>query len=1164
MEQSKADESSLKDNIIINHKYNFYQQFLVISIDPKIMCSINHYDLKSLQEPYSSPKVISKYPNVDLPYLIIPDSVVASHCFPQGIINEIIDYDENDLSKKENQTQNFVFSLENMCPDNKTSSLRTNKVYYTCLLFYENIENYRKCINQKHFYKKNKDNEEIQNKGLLIPKVICLSSFSPFYEQTKYILHRIKNYVNNFNYNNKSKENINIYPIEKIIEGIIFNMPSLPRGNFSIKLDNESFTYKPRLNNENKNNSLLNNIDIDLKQIIFHENQPNVNPRETFNYSILMTYFRIEEIFEVIKFIILEEPILFFSEDKEALTNVIECLVSLIYPLEYPYPVIAILPEQNYSLISLFKHFIFGINYRYSEDVLNRKIILDGVKFIRIIRLDKRFNNILNSDESDSLGYPIFTSLKFDENKPLVKFDQIEQNVYIKDKEDTKLIHEKKKINLPRHYFEKCCRKLEKNTQEKMKEIESKNKNLNKKVINQLKIKAINTEIRDDFLYFFCCILLKYQEYCVKYEKQRYEDFDKDGKKIVKEFEERNTQLDEKYYKNEIKIDDIFNAEEFINSTPSLDRSFYRIFFGTKIFFNFILKKIFPDTNQDKLDILYFDEMINKKLSRELYNQKKETKYLDIELINLNNDIEIKSLKKELDNNIKQYLCKKENRTKALNYFQYICLDDVNENKNAVGKVPIYFYYYVFPILLNDGIFYNERYKNQKQNKNDINVWSFYEYFTLSQISKRLYDTFEEESTVIIDDDDINKNYKLYGYSLNPTSKFRFTNSFLIKILWLVYFSKSFKSIPFNKKRYYFEILMNFMQKNKNIIDENIIISLYNSINKNGDRNMNQDFFQFIKKKTYTSYLCAREKMKSENNFIKYIINQENNQNSKEQTDISNINTNNNQKKEEFNNNEEQKKIKENEYEEKRGLLFIVNSFCTNKIGDKKEICHEPFNEKIADLFSENEEHIKFKCKKCQKEQNLKIFCKYNNNGEKQNYLTNYIINFELISPLALLNKSWFKNNPDINPYFIAEKYLECYLSAIFYFYEQNYPCNFLMPEFLVQNENEFKEEKNNYYSIVKNEELFDYKKIKKVYVKNNPKVEDIIIVENEENSKKEENLAEKYKEIDNGEIDKIIQSREKSRKQGYKSSFKKKNLNLKKKSVEFKIDLKNSKFSEN
>ncbi len=87
-----------------------------------------------------------------------------------------------------------------------------------------------------------------------------------------------------------------------------------------------------------------------------------------------------------------------------------------------------------------------------------------------------------------------------------------------------------------------------------------------------MKIKAFNTEIREDFLYFFCCILLKYQEYCVKYEKKIYEDLDKDGNTVEKEFEERNIQLDEKYYMNEIKIDDIFTSEDFINSTPSLDR----------------------------------------------------------------------------------------------------------------------------------------------------------------------------------------------------------------------------------------------------------------------------------------------------------------------------------------------------------------------------------------------------------------------------------------------------------------------------------------------------------------------------------------------------------------------------------------------------------------
>ena len=1153
MDQSKTEENLLKENIIQNHKFNFYQQFLVISIDPKIMYSINNYDLQNLQEPYSIPKVISKYPNINLPYLIISDSIVASHCFPKGIINEIIDYnDNNDLLKKENHIENFIFSLENMSPEVKVSSLRTNKVYYTCLLFYENIENYRNCINHRKKYSYSIDSEEL-NKKILIPKVICLSSFNPFYEQTKYILQRLKNYVDNFNYNNKSFDNLNIYPIEKIIEGLIFNLPSLPRGNFSLKLNNDSFSYKKIMNNEKKEK--IKNVDIDSKEIIFQENPPNMNPRDIYNYSILMKYFRIEEVFEVLKFIILEEPILFFSEDKEDLTIIIESLISLIYPLQYPHPVIAILPEQNYSLISLFKHFIFGINYKYSEDILIKKIILDGVKFIRIIRLDKRFNNILNSNESDNLGYMIFTSLKFDENKPLIKFDQIEQNVYKNEKEDIKLIHEKKKINLPRHYLEKCCRKIEKRTEEKMKEIELKYKNQNEEFINKLKINAFNSEIRDTFLYFFCSILLKYQEYCVKYEKKIYEEQDKDGNFVEKEFEERNIEMDEKYYMKKIKIDDMFNVEDFINSTPSLDRQFYRIFFGTKIFLNFMKKKIFPDSNQDKLDVLYFDEIINKKLSRELHSQKKETKFLDFEFDKLKNEIKIDSLKKQLDNNIKQYLYKKINREKALNYFQYIYFNGENDDssddeENTVEKNDqIYYYYYVFPILLNDGIFYNEKYKDK--NNNNLNVWSFFQYSSLSEESNILYNLFEEESSKIIDDENINKNYIFFDYSLNPTSQFRFKNDYLIKMLWLLYLSKTFKSIPLNKKRYYFEILMNFIKKNKVTIDENILLNLFNSINNSGDHWMNQDIFPYMKNKTYASYLCAREKMKLENNFIKFIMNKEKKIN-KEDNDNSQENE---KTKIEI---QKQEQLEKQKYEEKKYLNFIVNSFCTTKIGEK-DLCNELFSENISNLFSDQEEYIKFTCNKCQKKQNLKIACKINNSEEKENY----IINFELLSPMTLLNKSWIKNNLDLNPYFICENYLECYLSAIFYFYEQNLPCNFLMPQFYTKSD--LKEDKNNYYSIVKEEEFFDEQKIKKIVTKNNPNIEeeDIIIFDEEENEKKEDrlsvNLDERIKEVNNQEIENILQLRTSLKKQqSLKSSFRKNKSvnNNKKKNVDFKLNL--------
>ena len=41
MEKLSGDENFLKKDIILNHKYNFFQQFFIIGIDPKIMYIIN-------------------------------------------------------------------------------------------------------------------------------------------------------------------------------------------------------------------------------------------------------------------------------------------------------------------------------------------------------------------------------------------------------------------------------------------------------------------------------------------------------------------------------------------------------------------------------------------------------------------------------------------------------------------------------------------------------------------------------------------------------------------------------------------------------------------------------------------------------------------------------------------------------------------------------------------------------------------------------------------------------------------------------------------------------------------------------------------------------------------------------------------------------------------
>ena len=338
-----------------------------------------------------------------------------------------------------------------------------------------------------------------------------------------------------------------------------------------------------------------------------------------------MKYFRIKEVFEIIKFILLEEPILFFCEDLHILTYIIEGLISLIYPFEYQYPIISILPEENFSFISIYKHFIFGINYKYSEDIFQKKgISLDDKKYIIIVKLEKRFENILNSDEEDKLKYSVITSILSDTSKPLVKIEQDKIDDFEKDNINNNLetenFHEKRKLTLPMHYFEKCTKRLEKNTLEKFKEYSNKYKG-KKPLSLEEKENIFNNEIRKTFIYFFSCILLRYQSFCVKFEKNievliKQEDNSNSncnnilldatmitnaklensgGSKDFDFFLERSPELEEKYLLNKLEINDIFNSKNFIeeNDTPKLDRPFYKQFFETKLFFEFIKKKKF-------------------------------------------------------------------------------------------------------------------------------------------------------------------------------------------------------------------------------------------------------------------------------------------------------------------------------------------------------------------------------------------------------------------------------------------------------------------------------------------------------------------------------------------------------------------------------------------
>ena len=210
------------------------------------------------------------------------------------------------------------------------------------------------------------------------------------------------------------------------------------------------------------------------------------------------------------------------------------------------------------------------------------------------------------------------------------------------------------------------------------------NKKQNKEKQTKERDKKLNEEITNTFLYFFTCILLNYQEYIIiKYEKNPFPNQTKDNI----DFYKRPYGIEKKYINNDLVLTNMFNTYGFINNAPALDRPFYEEFFKTKIFYHFIKKKIFPMSVLDKLEVLFFDEKINEKLSRELKFKKIETKFLNDKFEALSNEIYIESMKQEISEETKEFLCNEQNCDRGLNYFQYIVkeqLEKVEENNQEI------------------------------------------------------------------------------------------------------------------------------------------------------------------------------------------------------------------------------------------------------------------------------------------------------------------------------------------------------------------------------------------------------------------------------------------------------------------------------------------------
>ena len=440
----------------LNLKNNLIQNFYVVGLSPNKFFNVRedgHGIFLNIFKDFKmelKPEIISKFPPENGNFNSIKDDLVIAHCFPQGL--HILQ--EKEEKKKcthfEFHFDNFLFNYDN------EEKRMYQKIYFTCLEFYESLDkynNYKKEIIDIIKNDKNTNIEILKDginevvlsnstnvyiKRFYIPKVICFASLLPFSNE----LYNILNIIYHM-YSGKVKNSSTI-PIETFIEQIILQIP-IPitintEINVSFKLNgidlfSQDIKDSAKLKSRQKiktsvtllppSISAFQNDKLSLTRSTIIS--PNYSPLEiafplmNINESFIpfyntipieecFSFFQVDDIIKIFKYILLEVPILFFCSEKSILSAFIENFLDLLSPFNYVLPNISILPNIFYGLINSEPKFIFGINEKYTPDFfLNNKIDIDKNIIVVSIntekKLDSKIEEILTKKGEEENNY---------------------------------------------------------------------------------------------------------------------------------------------------------------------------------------------------------------------------------------------------------------------------------------------------------------------------------------------------------------------------------------------------------------------------------------------------------------------------------------------------------------------------------------------------------------------------------------------------------------------------------------------------------------------------------------------------------------------------------------------------------------------------------------
>ena len=720
------------------------KNFFILGIDSdKILDSKYFSNIKSISDTHKlKPSIISIFPSFQKSNIYINENILLRHCFPNGF-----------YIKKYNQfplPEHFCFELTNF-PLNSQQS----KLYFTCLSFYEPIDNYNlyKIIYDKGIdfaekfllTQKNKNNENDSNNSNnnnLYREIASICTLSGKYYIEKvigfttidyhpkvltkilYLLHG--RYTGHFN---EIQE-----PIEKTIESLIFSIPSAKFGKSKL----EVILFK--------------------KQHYFEYLPVNSVPLSSIEINKIFERYKISDSLQIFKSLLIEEPILFFSKNKSELTLTYDAFLSLLYPFTYVQPHCGILPNNSFGLIESCDSFIFGINQEYDSNFFNNNEISVFNKKIIIIDLDHKTKFIYHqidviqidldndSDDDDFL----FNENNEDEKNEKKEKSQSKYNYKnyrnYSDRNKALEIIKVEEIDLPTHYKKKTYNFI----MDYLK-ILAKNQNQTGRTIEK---ENFNQKIKEQFSYFLVSIMLDYSHYI----KQNYD--------LLDDYL-MHPEID-------IQIEKLFDIDGFINNSHKVDELFYRKFFHTKLFKNFIIKKIYPISLQDKIDILYFDERIADKKNKSVFENKSNTPFIYYQFNSYDQKIIIEQ--SNFSNDETNYIRNDVNTKKnSLNYYQIIM--------NKANSCDIIIKYPVFPKLLYDDYYFNKKY-SEIYNINQIPS------INMSYIKQNIKEIYN-----LIHNKEFNSVYNHISYSLNNYNKSRLLRidmKTLLPNIWLVLNALSF------------------------------------------------------------------------------------------------------------------------------------------------------------------------------------------------------------------------------------------------------------------------------------------------------------------------------------------------------------------------------------